>query len=319
MKWLATTLVALLALAYALIVLGTPPPAVRPSPLETGPGGISAFREALEAAGYRTAYDQRARPKLDPHDVVVAPILADREFPTALTRFVENGGKALVLGIPDSIQPVLAPAPATAKSGKRANVSPVEPVNLLELTLVKPGSVEHWTDASATIATTGMVGKGTVEFVDVGALATNRFLGRNDNAYLLLDAVAVVARPGDRIVFIAGGYGEDQAVGPIEAVGPWAVGVLWQGLFLLAAFGLARSVRFGLPAPDLMATKGARDLLDAIASHYRRGKRTDAVLRAVAKEHRDATVEHLLRRGKAAEYETRAALIELEERARGRG
>lgn len=316
MKWLAATLIGLMALAYALLALGTPPPAVHPSPTETGQGGLSAFRDALDAAGYRTAYDVHANPKLDAHDVVVAPVLAEESVPDSLGRFVEKGGKAIVLGIPPSIQPVLPPVQAKAKSGKRANVSRVEGQNLFDQLNLKSGSVYHWTSEESPIATTAALGKGTVEFVDVGAVATNRFFGRAENARFLLDAVAAVAQPGDRLVFVPGGYGEEQATGPIEAVGPWAVGALWQTFFVLAAFGVARSVRFGLAAPDVEVRKGARDLLEAIASHYRRGKRTDAVLRAVAKEQRDQAIDRLMRQKGVRESEARAALIEIEERTR---
>ena len=50
MRWLATTLMALLALAYALIALSAPSTQVHPTPNDTGLGGLRELVVSLEGA-----------------------------------------------------------------------------------------------------------------------------------------------------------------------------------------------------------------------------------------------------------------------------
>jgi hypothetical protein len=108
-------------------------------------------------------------------------------------------------------------------------------------------------------------------------------------------------------------------LGPSDAIGPGAVGALWQSLAILAVFGVTRGVRFGLSAPDSRARRGSRDLLDVVAAHYRQGRRTDAPLAMIARERPDdVEAQGLAARPKVAEEVARRALIEIESRPRSR-
>ena len=316
MRWIAVTLAGLLALAYALVVLAAPSAKVRPAPDDRGQGGLSLLAAALRDAGYRVAYDRSSRPHLGPDDVAVVPVLSaegDYTLPDVVAQGVAAGGRAVALGIPKEIQTVGETTVVRSATGREAKLVQTLPARR-EAAGGEVASAADWSDDEGAVTSLVQVGRGRLAAVDHGALATNRFLGRADDARVVLSAVANVARPGDRLVFLAMGYGEAQDVGPIEAIGPWAVGALWQALGVMAAFGLARGVRFGLPEPERRARHGAREFLDALATFYRKGRRTDAALAAAAREHPEAREQAA--RPKVSEADARRLLAEIEARPR---
>ena len=322
MRWIAVTMIAILALSYALIVFAAPSTEVRPSPDDQGFGGLSLFANALRDGGYRVVVDPSSKPRPLKQDVLVAPVRLTRgqtlETPDAVLRFVKAGGRALVVSVPDMLQPVGESVEVVDARGGKAKVDWTIDSNLPEPPS-QIASAAIWMGDGSTPATLTQVGAGRIVRLEEGALATNRFLGREDNARVVLSSLAKVARPGDRLVFVAMGYGEAKDLGPIEAIGPWAVATLWQTLGVLALYGIARGVRFGLPTPDVRQRRGARELLDALAGHYRRGRKTDAPLLAAARERPDdMAVQAIAVRPKVSESEARQALVELESRPANR-
>lgn len=320
MRWIAATLVGLLAVAYALIALATPGADVHPAPDDRGLGGLSILADTLSKEGYRVAFDKSSRPRLRPDDVAVTPVMGDHSTPDAALRHVRGGGRGVVIGIPMDLQPVADSIPVKDAQGNQAKIDNTSPA---PATPGKPvgelASATGWHHAEDSISFLSQVGKGRIARLEDGALATNRFLGRLENARVVLSTIATVAKPGDRLVFLAGGYGEDEAAGPVESIGPWAVGALWQSLAILAAFGVARGIRFGLPVPESTTQRGSRELLDAVATFYRRGKRTDAPLNAAARSNPgDYEAQSFARRTRVPEAEARTALATFEARSKRR-
>ena len=321
MRWIAATLVGLLALAYALLTFAAPSVAVRPAPDDTGLGGLSRLAFALREAGYRISFDPSTRPRLAKDDVVAAPPPGEIAIPGAARTRARWGGRAWILSVPRSLQSIAETVPAydvlrrEAKVDRTAFVSPNP-----ERPKGQLSSVEAWRlGDDTTLASLSQLGEGRMARLAQGALATNRFLGRQENARVVFSTLASVAQRGDRLVFVAGGYGEAQNVGPLEAIGPWAIGALWQGFALMAAFGIFRGIRFGLPAPERTTKRGARELLDAIAAFYRRGKRTDAATAAAARERPgDSEAQALAARAKVPEAEAQRALEALDARPKTR-
>ncbi len=320
MRWLAATMLGLLGLAYALIVLGAPSTEVHPSPNDRGLGGLSLLVGALRDAGYAVAYDGSTRPRLGKNDVPVVPVLEDHTIPKEALAHVQGGGNAFVLKIPKALQPIGESLPVRDFAGHKAKVDDVASGEYDPDSGGAVASANVWSYEGTPVSTLEGVGKGRLARLRDGALATNRFLGRLDNAKVVVSTLRPVAPKGRRLVFLAGGYGEAEAPGPIESVGPWAVGAVWQTLAVLAAFGVARGIRFGLPAPEAGQKRGSRELLDAVAGHYRRAKRTDAPLAAAARERPDdPTVQALAVRAKVSEADARRALIALESKPKRRG
>lgn len=320
MRWIALTLVGLLALAYALIHLSAPDYRVRPAPDETGAGGLSLLTSALRSAGYSVAFDDSARPRLGKRDIAIVPVVQEKEIPDAVLDHVRAGGSAFVIGVPKELQPVKSAIPVTDVVRRKATIDNTQPApaNPTEPSQALP-PVTAWRYDEEVVASLAQIGKGRLARLDHGALATNRFLGRMENARVVLSTLDSVADPGDRLIYLAGGYGESVSQGPLEAIGPWAVGALWQSFFLLGAFGIVRGIRFGLPAADRSFHKGTRELLDTIADHYRRGVRTDAALRVALRERpNDPDAQSIASLPNVSEDHARRALIELERRPKPR-
>ena len=318
MRWLAATLMALLALSYALIALATPSAEVRPAPDDTGLGGLSSLAKALKNSGYRVASDPSTRPELLLEDVVIVPVLEGMDIPEAAIEHVSRGGRAFVLGIPKTLQSVTEGVEVNDSTGKTAVVDTTEPSPADPL---EPegyvASAANWSEDGQPVSSLQQISKGRLARLDNGALATNRFLPRHQNAHVVLSSLGSVANKGARLVFIAEGYGEASAPGPIEAMGPGAVGALWQSLIVLAAFGLVRGIRFGLPTPERTSRRGSRELLDAVAVFYRRSIFARAAVAAAAKQYpEDAAIQAIAARPKLSEEEARRALAELEARSR---
>lgn len=305
---------ALLGLAYALVALSGVDGDVRPAPDEPGLGGLSNFAKALQGMGYRVTVDPSTRPRLDSSDVVIAPVLSNQKIPETALQHVREGGRGFIIGVHPWLQPIKGVQSVKNSLGRRASVDateaapadPQEPKGSL-------ATASNWSGISSL----QQIGKGRLARLDAGALATNRFLSRRENARVVLASLGTVSQKGDRLVFIAEGYGEASAPGPIEAIGPWAVGALWQSLVLLAAFGLSRGIRFGLPAPDRTQRRGSRELLEAVATFYRRGRYTNAAVASAAKEHpQDKGGQAVAARPNLSEEDARLALIELDSRSR---
>ena len=319
MRWVAGTLLALLALSYALIALAAPSTDVHPAPDDRGLGGLSLLTKALRDAGYKVAFDGSTRPRLGKDDVAVVPVLSNRATPGEALAHVSSGGRTFVLSVPTELRPIGGSVQVVDFGGRKAKVDDVASDGWSPdgSPALPPANV--WRFERTPVATLGQIGKGRVARLEDGALATNRFLGRLDNAKVVLSTLLPLAKPGSQLVFLAGGYGEATAPGPIEAIGPWAVGAVWQTLAVLAAFGVARGIRFGLSAPEARQRRGARELLDAVSGHYRRARRTDAPLLAAARERPDdADIRSLALRSKVPEAEARRALLELESRPKPR-
>ena len=105
-RWVAATLLGLLALAYALIVFAAPSVEVHPAPDDRGLGGLDLLTQALRAKGYRVAFDPSSRPRLAREDVAVVPLLGDRAVPKEILAHVRVGGRAFVISVPAALQAV---------------------------------------------------------------------------------------------------------------------------------------------------------------------------------------------------------------------
>ncbi|GEM_PF-3951660 len=319
MRWLAGTLLALLALAYAIVALSGPSAKVHPAPDDPGLGGLSLLARALRDEGYRTVFDPASHPKLKPDDIAVVPLLGYRGIPASVLAHVRAGGRAFVIAVPEELQAIKTREKIVDRKNRSADVDSTEAAGV-QTPDGELAAVAVWYSEQEDFSTLRQIGKGRVALLESGALATNRFLGRHDNARVVFSTLGTLrTKKGDRLTFLALGYGEGEELGPIEAIGPWAVGALWQSLAILGAFGLAKGVRFGLPIPERRHKRGSRELLDTLADHYRRGRRTDAPLLVAAREHpSEPELQTLAIRSNVPESEARQVLMGLEARAKKR-
>ncbi len=323
---IALGLVGLLGIAAALISLGSKSTEAEPSMTSFAPSGAAAFAELLRRSGHNVVASNSTVPNLLPGDLAIAFVIdgrsgdnflgADvqqsertvaRATKSAVADFVSRGGNLLLLHVPENFQSATGemqeatvvdlpgfPSSSTVSLRSTASVAPIDISK-------KPGeTLEIGTlDKARTLALLAKVGQGYVlEPVD-GTPATNRYIDHSNNAALMLRFVSLVAKPGDRIVFPEGTWGNASPPSLMESIGPWALGA-WRQLIALGfvmVWTLGR--RFGLGRETRSKEQGSRDLVDAIAFIYERAKATRPALRtAVART--EATLRKRLKLGNEA-------------------
>ncbi|HEY0866618.1 MAG TPA: DUF4350 domain-containing protein [Fimbriimonas sp.] len=308
MKWprtlwsVAWVLMGLLAVAATMASLGQRDVAANPDPLSYGPSGTAAWAEVLRRTGYEVSIDHRSKPGVGPNDLAVAFVNRERysgEAPESapespifqhLRQFAADGGTVLVLPYAENYIDVsrrlIEAPPATirnAASQKAFKVSLPDYEDPLLLGLLFPGvgtQVDLWQGPSEPYASGWTVGKGRILALRDGTLATNRFIDRHDNAEFLQGLVAATTGEAGRVVFATATFGSVRDPGLMARIGDWAVVSWYQILlaFLVAAAGLG--VRFGYPERAHTVQRSSRELVDAIAETFRRGKKSTVALRA---------------------------------------
>jgi len=128
------------------------------------------------------------------------------------------------------------------------------------------------------------VGLGKEVNIANGIDATNRFIDRQANAFVLMNAVRVIARPGTRVVFAEASFGNVKTPSLLGMIGPWALAAWFQLIFLGIIVVYTLGKPFGLPDAERRQERGARDLMDAIADTLRRGRMTKLAINTVVSD-----------------------------------
>ncbi len=306
----AWILLGLLAISAALISLGTTDMSSSPSATSYTPSGTAALAELLTQSGYQVRISNSVRPNLQPGDLAICFLVEpgasesfrqkskhDPEIQTqaAVASFLRQGGAALVLDLPHNFQDsaqldqpfkdFLGQSGHTVSRTSQAGVPEfAQNDDVQHIPLGKRADVD-------SIATLSKVGQGYMLSMFDGLLGTNRYIDQADNAAVLLKAVSFLAKPGARVEFVEGTWGNATPPGVMEAIGPWALGAWRQLLFLgiIVIFTLGR--RFGVGLVTHSQEHSSKELVDALANVYQRSG-SGAVALKVAIER----VETLLRR-----------------------
>jgi hypothetical protein len=305
----------LLLIAAFATGLGGEDAAFNPATTNFGPSGVSAFYELLSRMGYNVVVDRRSNPLLGKHDVAITftetrspdafVMPADPEeknpFDESIRKFLTNGGRVLNFDQPSGFP---TESKALLKSGGRELSNPIshqklqvftegpsnQPPNL-RFAIGKDGENQTlWSGDREAIVWTASYGKGRLVNCASAFPISNRFLDKGDDAQFVMSLIDSVAEKGDRIVLAEASHSEADDPGLIESIGAWAVGA-WRQIIVLGlvvVYTLGR--RFGYPEERRKAQQGSRELLDAVADLYQRGKKTDIALQAAYE-----TLDHRLR------------------------
>lgn len=269
-------------------ILDSGPGGPAASPRGTSGPGLAAYSDLLRSAGHQVTVNTD---DLTPADlpvgataVVADPIRFSSEDVTALTGFLEAGGRLVVIG-PDTAE-ILAvysgAQTAAAQGGTNAPVTVWVPSGLTgSATEVVGGIGWYWKDLGTLVPLAGSldnpalvtmsVGKGTLVGLAEVAPLTNRNLARRDNAALGL-ALAGEGRP---VVFV------DRTTAPSNS-GLSAVPTPWKwtaAALAVALIGFIWSAgsRFGPPEPQIANLGPARrEHVEAVAAGMARQQPTPA-------------------------------------------
>jgi hypothetical protein len=114
-----------------------------------------------------------------------------------------------------------------------------------------------------------------------GAIITNEHIGEEANASVALATLKTLADPQKPLTVIAEFASADGKPGLIEKLGPVAMGIWNQIIFLLVIVFLTLCVRFGFPPETRVQQRGSRELIDGVATLLRRKKQHQWALQAV--------------------------------------
>lgn len=295
--WWGWALLIFLAISAALISLGQSEDNAKPVAASFAPSGTAAFLNLLKDRGLPVIVDGSADPAFLPHDLVITfttptdlfltTTSAEKHCRAAIIRHLKSGGEVLHLPLSKDFRAAsrsaLAVKPATVHKnlpGENGNSkhdglaiyssSQDESENLLGLSQSGP-EVVLWQGGTFS-ARAIRIKRGTLVRLSDGLLATNRFIDQGDDARFLVSVIEAIRPTGGRIVFAEASSGNGYEPGFLESIGHWALAVWYQLLFVGLAVIISLSIPFGLPEPRRQIQRGARELVDAIASTMSRSR-----------------------------------------------
>ena len=261
---------------------------------------LAALFALLKRAGYEVVQNRETNPRLGPHDVAICLTAGEitdatsslgipdksEEFYSNLDKFVESGGSAVVFGyskdFADASQRVNAVGPVAIKNelfpktlhilsqGARGVSYPGEQQAQAWLPV--------WTENDVPIVQAERIGKGSIVVCQSSIPATNRFLDKVDDAEFVVSVIQTVARPGDRLVFTEGSFGNISDPGFFELLGTWALAAWRQAIVLFVVLVFTLGKRFGYPEERRRVIQSSRDLADAFGNLLQRSRRVDVCL-----------------------------------------
>lgn len=309
-KW-SVVLVALIGVSTVILLAGRPDLALNPSANNFAPSGLSAFAELLKRNGYRVRVDRALTPNTEPSDVMIAVdikrpftasdlIWSDPEqfAPTwkKLGETTEAGGKLVILYISETdgkLSPIGEAAefksrfPKTPKLRIRQQLfSSFGGDGALEVPEI-PWEADPGTDytlawnADSESARVLTAGKGVVLDLFDGAALVNDHIDEEDHARLGLEAIRLIAKPGATVVFVESTFRQGDPPSYLESMGRWAEWARYQVIICLAVVAYSLSRRFGTPVQERIHSRGSRELVDALAEIFRRGRKDGFALEAL--------------------------------------
>ena len=295
-------LVGLLGLSAAVLVAGKNETEAHPSVESYLPSGTRAFRDLLAESGYQVVVEREVKPKIRQGEIALvythlpppAPTFGDEfsvpeepEEPpippveAALSKHLFYGGTVVELPyerdfIGDTREN------QTPIQVRRPNSNRVYNGNFRTLPSTKSDmSGTNWVPifANETHAATQvqLEGKGKRLLIGNGIASMNRFLGKEDNAEILMESISAVAPAGSTIRII------ESELNPVSrgffaTIGNWALAAWYQCLVLAVVVAVTLGKRLGLPVKEQVRQRGTRELLDGIADTLARKKRANIAL-----------------------------------------
>lgn len=322
-RWLKLSvgiLVGLLAVSAGLLALGSRDRKTDPRIDSYRPSGLAAFAALLRANGYTvrigTAPSASGALTVVPlKNVDRASFDVNDALEGALGARMRTGGRFLFVPMPEDFEEAVSRATThrieNAVTGAALQIkSRTDPDSSPDWGFTDSSDiqVEIWQDSYDTYASLLAVGRGQAALVSDGLVASNQLIGEAQNADFLMNMVATIDAGGDRIVYFdeRAFTGEEPSL--LEILGPWATAAWNQTLFLFLVVVLTLGKRFGLPDETRPPQSGQRELVDAIADVFRRGRHSRVACQ-VAHDRADQAVRKALKLPESATQVERDAAL----------
>jgi len=290
-----------------------------PSAGNLGPSGTAALVRLLERDGYQVRADRSPFLPTQKGDLVIAPVIGDEgrslldvlsgsevtPIQRALARHAASGGKVLLIQVPGDFNSAtrgMIEYSVTTPSGTKTIQAPrywgspemLKPYEApgrtsLPFTPSEPAAFLSPNSDSAqansplsAIARIQRMGEGSAVSLDAGTLAINRHLADAENADVVTDLVRMMAKPGSQIVMAEAAFGNASEQGLGAALGSWFTAVRNQALILAVVICVTLGVRFGRVLPARRRVRGAREMVDALATQLSSSRDKVFMLRCFA-------------------------------------
>lgn len=290
-----------------------------PSAGNLGPSGTAALVRLLERDGYQVRADRSPFLPTQKGDLVIAPVIGDEgrslldvlsgsevtPIQRALARHAASGGKVLLIQVPGDFNSAtrgMIEYSVTTPSGTKTIQAPrywgspemLKPYEApgrtsLPFTPSEPAAFLSPNSDSAqansplsAIARIQRMGEGSAVSLDAGTLAINRHLADAENADVVTDLVRMMAKPGSQIVMAEAAFGNASEQGLGAALGSWFTAARNQALILAVVICVTLGVRFGRVLPARRRVRGAREMVDALATQLSSSRDKVFMLRCFA-------------------------------------
>lgn len=274
----ALTVIALVS--FALVSLGQTNNEVFPSSLNSDPGGAMALYQVLEREGVPV---ERLFTKPRKGDTQIGAVLyfqKDTEFSDyEVVNEADFPDNAVILYAVTGWQLVKRKDYTTlvvkglvpALEGIQRTGAPVTPISFTASSLLE-------TPDGGAIVTVERSRERTIIEIKNGYAYLNRFLGRDDNAALIVSLIRSVLPEGKKLALPEYAYGVRAPDNLFTRLGPSYTASLIQLalMFILIIYTLGK--RFGYPDYDSPTKPGTRHFVYALGDAFRRGKCTDIVI-----------------------------------------
>lgn len=303
----------LLVVAGFVLSLGQSEVNSNPDSLSYGPSGTRALNELLRASGFRVTSAQTG-PKAftEKQTLIVYEVTSENwsgdlsslgyadEHP-AVESHIGAGGNVLIVHMRQSFDRMSrsASSGATSRVAYSSKVSEstwtvhyaTSPSEWQFETGFGPGAAPLFLIGSGPFVTVESRQQGRIFWVADGISSTNRFLYLADNAGFWLYLIEAVSGDARDVVFLDSALRPEEPPGVLSLFGDWARYAWWQLVLLFVVIVYTLGKPFGLPEPPLVREGGRRELVDAVATLYKRSQATDVALREVVKN-----ADHLVRK-----------------------
>lgn len=302
---IAVALAILLVALFILSILERPYSVGSTSAHSTDPAGTHAFIRLLREEGYEVVVNNLDEPAIGESDIAL--VLSSESTPKIsriLAEHVAKGGKAIAgsfhLGFFEPDEEPSNKFKARSITGEQMdleafgskvhfNESNIKvafwDVKEKRVEYEEPILVELWSQEGDPTPLVNLIKqeKGRILYFSDATLMSNRFLNKAQNAEFVMRNIKAFA-PNGRIFVVDAASGYSFTPGYLDTVGLWFKFGMWQLGIAFLILIWRNNKRFGLPEQELKEQVGQRQFVDAVATFWRRGKRTEMAMQALKNE-----------------------------------
>jgi len=320
----------LLGISALLLVLGAPSAQIVPSPDSRDPGGLAGFADLLKSSGYEVSATHVVPVDPLPDTLIICsrqpdPLRMNQlagswdDVKDYLVEHYRAGGSTLILDQP-AASTYLRPATSSLKvngiTNQRLTLQVPNDYQVSDVrsnqahksffyTLCKDSSDGR--PSAEYLASITSESTGYYAWIPNGQTLLNQFVDKGDNALAVMEIIKTVYK-GNKILFEEASYSQEEPLGLLDVLGPWARATWAECLLLGVVVIYSLGKRFGIPEEIRAYQSSSIELLNGISNVLQRSKSTKTALEKIC-ELQDRRVRELMGISKLAPNSRRDELL----------